>query len=120
MANVMTRAWEIARVAATTHGGKASEYIADALRMAWAESRRPKLVTVELRQPNRKQKTWVARIVGTHPVYKFERKFVNPEGWGSTEWRLEEGTYEFCENGKRYFVRIADGEVTRIDASEVA
>lgn len=37
--NVMTRAWEIARAAVTTHGGKAREYIAEALRMAWVETK---------------------------------------------------------------------------------
>lgn len=32
---IMTRAWEIARAAVQKFGGKASEYIAEALRMAW-------------------------------------------------------------------------------------
>lgn len=35
--NVMTRAWEIARDAAAKFGGKASQYIALALKDAWAE-----------------------------------------------------------------------------------
>lgn len=35
--NIMTRAWEIAREAVANFGGKASEYIAEALKMAWAE-----------------------------------------------------------------------------------
>ncbi len=35
MKNVMTKAWEIARKGAADFGGKASEYIAEALRMAW-------------------------------------------------------------------------------------
>lgn len=35
--NIMTRAWEIAREAVVNFGGKASEYIAEALKMAWAE-----------------------------------------------------------------------------------
>lgn len=34
---VMTRAWEIAREAVVNFGGKAVEYIAEALKMAWAE-----------------------------------------------------------------------------------
>lgn len=118
--NTMKRAWAIAMSAVLVHGGKASEYIAEALRMAWVESRRTQRVTVELRQSNRKSKTWVAAIVGTHPVTKFDRKFVNPNSWGSTEWTLTEGVYEICENGNRYFVRIARGECVRIDAKEVA
>jgi len=120
MKNVMTRAWEIAKAASSIYGGKASEYIADALRMAWAESRRPKSVTIELRQPNRKSKTWVAAIVGTHPVYKFERRFISPIAWGETKWELAEGVYEVCENGNRYFIRVAGGDYRRIDAKDVA
>lgn len=34
---VMTRAWEIAREAVKNFGGKAVQYIAEALKMAWAE-----------------------------------------------------------------------------------
>ena len=34
---IMKRAWEIARTAVKRFGGKASEYIAEALRMAWAQ-----------------------------------------------------------------------------------
>lgn len=119
-ARVMKRAWVIAKAAVVRFGGKSSEYIAEALRMAWAEARRPKLVEVELRAPNRKQKTWVARIVGTHPVYKLERKFINPVQYGEFTWELEEGDYEVCENGRRYFIRVAGGDFRRIDASEVA
>lgn len=36
-AQVMTRAWEIARAAVKTFGGKAKQYISEALKMAWAE-----------------------------------------------------------------------------------
>ena len=36
MKNVMTKAWEIAREGAAKFGGKASEYFAKALKMAWA------------------------------------------------------------------------------------
>lgn len=39
MKKVMTRAWEIARLAVKHHGGKASEYIAGSLKMAWEEYR---------------------------------------------------------------------------------
>lgn len=39
MMNIMKRAWEIAREASAKFGGKASEYISEALKMAWAESK---------------------------------------------------------------------------------
>lgn len=37
MKKVMVRAWEIAREGAKKFGGKAIDYLAEALRMAWAE-----------------------------------------------------------------------------------
>ena len=37
--NIMTRAWEIAREAVANFGGKVREYIAEAMKMAWAETR---------------------------------------------------------------------------------
>lgn len=120
MKNVMTRAWEIAKAAVKVFGGSAREYIAEALRQAWAESRRPRKVTLELRQPNRKQKTWVAQIVGTHDIYKLDRKFISSDSWGSTVWTLGNGVYDVCENGNRYYIRVANGEYSQIEAHEVA
>jgi len=40
MKNVMVRAWEIARVAVAKFGGSAREFFAQALVMAWTESRK--------------------------------------------------------------------------------
>ena len=37
-----------------------------------------------------------------------------------TEQTLNEGYYEVCENGKRYFIRVANGDYDVIDANEVA
>lgn len=39
MKKIMKRAWEIAKNAAEKFGGKAREYMAEAIRMAWAEAR---------------------------------------------------------------------------------
>lgn len=36
---IMTRAWEIAREAVENFGGKVVEYIAEAMKMAWAEAK---------------------------------------------------------------------------------
>ena len=47
---LMTNAWEIAKEAAKKFGGKAIEYIAGAMKMAWAAI---KIVTLVL--PNSKQ-----------------------------------------------------------------
>ena len=37
--DIMIRAWEIARTGANAHGGRARDYIAEAMRMAHAEAR---------------------------------------------------------------------------------
>ncbi len=38
MKNIMTRAWEIARDGQNKFGGKVSEYLSQALKMAWADN----------------------------------------------------------------------------------
>ena len=40
---IMTRAWKISRASAAKHGGKASEYIAEALRISWKMARLAKI-----------------------------------------------------------------------------
>ena len=100
--------------------GNYSAKMALALRQAWSEAKSTsRRVTIELKS-NRKSKTWIAAIVGTHPVYKFERKFINPIAWGQFDWDLGNGIYEVCEAGKRYFIRVASGDWRRISESEVA
>lgn len=42
MKNIMARAWRIAKEGQVKFGGKVSEYIAEALKMAWAESQEVK------------------------------------------------------------------------------
>ena len=39
MKNVMTRAWELAKEAAVKFGGRANDYISQALKQAWAEAK---------------------------------------------------------------------------------
>ena len=63
--NVMKNAWDIARNAARNFGGRASEYIREALRQAWADAKSgagaadfPRLVGSE------KQIAWAADIRG--------------------------------------------------------
>src|SRR5690625_407842 len=47
MKNVMKRAWEIARKGQEKFGGKVSEYLSEALKMAWAEVKENEKVTME-------------------------------------------------------------------------
>lgn len=113
---IMVRAHEIAKTLVGDYAARMSM----ALTQAWAEARRPKYAELELRAPNRKQKTWVGKIVGTHPVYKFKREFINSIGWGEYTWYLEDGVYDVCENGKRYFIRVSGGKIKRIERPTVA
>lgn len=39
---IMVRAWEIAKAAVAQFGGKAREYFAESLRIAWTEAKTPK------------------------------------------------------------------------------
>ncbi|MDW0112194.1 hypothetical protein QT711_03290 [Sporosarcina saromensis] len=58
MKNVMKKAWEIAKEGSAKFGGKASEYISAALKMAWAEIKKganqmaelPKIVNVRAKE----------------------------------------------------------------------
>lgn len=116
---VMVRAHMLAK----TFVGNYSARMSLALRQAWAEAKAPKApryAKIDLRV-NKRNKTWVAAIVGTHPVYKLDRKFISAVSYGPSEWEweLKAGIYEVCEAGKRYFIRVANGDWQRLRAEDV-
>src|SRR5690625_2296264 len=119
MKEIMVRAWEIAREGQKKFGGKVSEYISGSLKIAWEESRR---VTIKKKEGSRNHKSWCAEIVGTHPRWKFERKFIESE---PTQYRekvfvLEEGKiYEVCDGGYREFVTVVNGEIVYLNSKDV-
>jgi hypothetical protein len=125
MKNVMKRAWEIAKEGQKKFGGKVKEYFAIALKMAWAETKQPKKVSFEIRHQPSGGKEWVAEIVGRHPKFKFDRKFINAtqRNWsssgktGRTVFTLEEGkVYEVNEPFVgRYFVTVENGVVVDVE-----
>src|SRR5690625_777551 len=43
---IMRRAWEIAREGQGMFGGKVSEYLSEALKMAWAEQKSAKIIMI--------------------------------------------------------------------------
>jgi len=120
MKNVMTRAWEIAKAAEVKFGGKASEYIAGSLKMAWAETRKVEPVEVII-GGNRRAKSWIAEITGTHPKFGLDRKFVSEHDRDGAwlTFRLQDGVYEICDKGKRVFVKVENGEECRMEYNEV-
>ena len=127
---IMKRAWEIARQGQEKFGGKAIEYIAEALKIAWKEAKQPKEIVLKVRHQPSGGKEWVAEIVGRHPRFNFERKFLNPvaRNWsssgktGTTSFLLQEGkVYEVNEPWKgRYFITVQNGEVVDVDVDYVA
>lgn len=119
MKEIMTRAWEIAREGQIKFGGKVSEYISEALKIAWAETR---TVTITTREGSRNHKSWAAEVVGTHPRWKLERKFIEsePTPYREKVFILEEGKiYEICDGGDREFVTVVNGEVVYIEYQNV-
>lgn len=123
MKNVMVRAWEIAREGAARFGGKAVEYIAVALKMAWAEVKKgSKKVTVRTTMGSKHHKSWVARIVGTHVRWGLDREFVDAveeNDWDGKVFELCDGIYEVCNAGDREFIKVENGAIEYIEIEEV-
>lgn len=118
----MTRAWEIAREGQKQFGGKVSEYLSEALKMAWVEAKAPKTVEFQTTSGSRKHKSWIAKIVGTHPKWKLDRQFVNPveeNDWTGKTFELGNGIYEVCDAGGREFIQVVNGEVEYLEYAEV-
>jgi len=118
----MVRAWEIARKGQKQFGGKVSEYLSEALKMAWVEAKAPKTVEFQTTSGSRKHKSWIAKIVGTHPKWKLDRQFVNPveeNDWTGKTFELGNGIYEVCDAGDREFIQVENGEVEYLEYEEV-
>lgn len=71
------------------------------------------------------QRVWVAEIVGTHPTYKLDRKFIEADeddGYLKT-WEIEEGkVYCICPSTKykeQYFVKLENGILNELTKKEV-
>jgi len=116
---IMKRAWEIAKQGQNKFGGKVSEYLSAALKMAWEESRK---VTLTTTPGSRKHKSWIAEIAGTHPKWKLDRKFIDAvdENMMDKTFELENGkVYEVCDAGDREFIQVANGEIEYLEYAEV-
>lgn len=115
----MKKAWEIAKEGQNKFGGKVSEYLSEALKMAWGESRK---VTLTTTSGSRKHKSWVAEIAGTHPKWKLDREFINAvdENMMEKTFELENGkVYEVCDAGDREFIQVVNGQIEYVEYTEV-
>lgn len=112
---IMVRAHEIAK----TLDGDYTARMSEALTQAWAESRKPRFAEVVI-GGNKRRKSWIAQITGTHEVYGLARSFVNNFEWEGAEqvYKLGAGVYEVSDKGKRYFIEVINGEEVRIDAED--
>lgn len=71
---------------------------------------------------SRAKRAWVAEVVGTHPIYKLNRKFIDEDdnGIGWKAWNLEENKiYCVCETKEQYFVTLKNGELNELTKKEV-
>lgn len=116
MTNIMTTAWEIARKGAAKFGGSVKSYFAQALKMAWALSRKATTMTVTLAAGSNKNKTYVAQITGTDVKWGLKREFVNDyeqaTEWSDKVFTLTDGAvYEIQAAGSRDFYLVEGGEL---------
>lgn len=71
------------------------------------------------------QNVWVAEIVGTHPVYKLNRQFIDADEDtnGVKTWEIAEGkVYCICPSTKykeQYFVKLENGILNELTKNEV-
>ncbi len=110
MEYVMKRAWEIAKEGQSKFGGKVSEYLSESMKIAWAESKQDEKVEIVLAPGSRKHKSWLAKIDGSHPQYRLNRLFLESESQFDKVYNVENGVYEACDGGDRYFIEVSNGE----------
>lgn len=120
MRNVMKKAWEIARKGQKQFGGKVSEYLAEALKMAWEET---ELIRINTTSGSKKHKSWVAEITGTHSKWKLNREFVEAIGendFTGKTFELQNGkVYEICNAGDCEFIQVVNGKIEYMEYAEV-
>ena len=119
---IMKRAWEIARQGQEKFGGKVSEYLSEALKLAWKDARK-----VRIAVNYGWKKSYLAKIKGTHPKWKLDREFLKADDShrsysGKTGWDayyVGDGLYEKQSGGRREYIVVRNGEVEIIEFDEV-
>jgi hypothetical protein len=73
----------------------------------------PIAISLESRYRRHESNQWMAQIVGTHPKYKLDRRFLEADraewgkrGWAAKEYHISEGYYQFQESGQREYIRV--------------
>lgn len=122
MKNVMVRAWEIAKGAVNKFGGSTREYFAQALSMAWKESRKPQTVEFRTTTGSNKHKSWVAAITGVGGKYKFVREFINNFKNTGTDhvYNLVDGFYHVSTAAQKFYIQVSNGDWDYVEEYEIA
>ena len=74
---------------------------------------------------SKRQGAWVAEIVGTHPTYKLDRKFIyaNEDDGSFKTWEIKENViYCICPSTKykdQYFVKLENNELNEYTQAEI-
>lgn len=125
MKNVMTIAWGIAKEGAAKFGGSVKAYFAEALKMAWAETKAVATkIEIALAEGSRKHKSWIAEIIGTDAKYGFKRAFVTGREDDNIKglfFTLVEGViYDVnCAQKGRSYMTVKAGAVVELSQNEV-
>lgn len=93
MKKIMIRAWEIAKQGAAKFGGKAKEYFAEALRMAWKEAKTP--VKVDFGDWRILETEWGDKMFRIWRKYGYNRLYVNRDDGKKTYGYINLDTMEF-------------------------
>lgn len=80
------------------------------------------MIRITTKSGSRKYPSWVAKIVGKHPRFKYRREFLSPieDGWTEKTWELaDDGFYQIQDGGERYFLKVANGVANQISETEL-
>ncbi|GGE47472.1 hypothetical protein GCM10011391_27860 [Pullulanibacillus camelliae] len=131
MKEIMELAWKMARHGQQNFGGKVKDYLKMALKLAWravkegyikvSKSIKSAKTVLTIKMGSRNHKSWVAKIVGRHATYKFDREFVDDfsEDYPNRIYTLTDGLYDVCDGGQRRYIKIQNGSIKNVTEVEV-
>ena len=98
---IMKRAWEIAKEGQKKFGGKVSEYIAIALKLAWKEVKEGKMEKAQLKGTP-KQVAW-AEVIRDRVLNHIEEQFQKGAAWFEERGKRNEKYLAGLEEGRKQF-----------------
>lgn len=79
------------------------------------------MIRITTKSGSRKYPSWIAKITGKHPQYKYNREFLNPveDGWTEKIWELVDGLFQVCDGGNRKFIKVENDQLIEISEQEL-